>query len=590
MTNTHLQAAALATLGLAGCAGLGERPTSPARNVILIMTDDQGYGDFSFAGNPVIRTPNLDAMAARSARLATFYVSPVCTPTRAALMTGRHPQRTRAIDTWIGRAMMDPDETTIAEVLRGAGFATGIFGKWHLGDCYPMRAMDQGFEESLVHRGGGIGQPADPLGAEGKYTDPVLFHNGTRVQTQGYCTDVYFDAAISWMKKQHAKGRPFFTYLPTNAPHGPFHDVPETLRAEYEAMDLSPSRYPQDKGHPLPVKPSKNLPRIMAMIENVDQNIGKLFDALKEMGVTDDTIVIFLNDNGPNTRRFVRGYRGKKTEVYEGGVRSPLLAHWPGSLPTGTRNGPATAHYDVMPTILDACGVAQPKGVQMDGRSVLPVLGRFGKKLPDRTVFVQAHRGDIPVRYHNFMLRTQRYKLLNASGFRRELDLVEPRFELYDLLEDPFEQQNIADSQPDIVKRLRGEYEAWFTDVSTSRPDMDEPPPIHIGAKQAPTVVLTRQDWRRIGASGSWGGRSMGEWVIKVVRPGPYTVHVHGLKNSPATSAYLEIGSAGIRGKVTGRTCTFTDVELPVGEGRLRASLKDARGEVGAYQVIIESK
>ena len=151
-------------------------PTGP--NVVLVMTDDQGYGDFSAHGNPVLRTPHLDAMARRSARMQTFYVSPVCAPTRASLMTGRYSQRTRAIDTYIGRAMMEPEEETIAELLAASGWSTGMFGKWHLGDCYPMRPMDQGFDESLVHLGGGIGQPSDPEGGEGKYTDPILFHNG----------------------------------------------------------------------------------------------------------------------------------------------------------------------------------------------------------------------------------------------------------------------------------------------------------------------------------------------------------------------------------------------------------------------------
>ena len=170
-------------------------------NIVLIMTDDMGYGDLEFHGNTVIDTPNLDAMAKRSARLTNFYVSPVCAPTRASLMTGRFNYRTRCIDTYIGRAMMDTEEVTIAEILHNAGYATGIFGKWHLRDCYPMRPMDQGFEQSLVHRGGGIIQPSNPAGAEGKYTDPVLFRNGEAEQTKGYCTDVYYQNAISFINK-----------------------------------------------------------------------------------------------------------------------------------------------------------------------------------------------------------------------------------------------------------------------------------------------------------------------------------------------------------------------------------------------------
>ena len=189
---------------LLSCAVVEGAPDGP--NVIIVMTDDQGYGDFGFHGNPLIETPNLDAMASRSARMTSFYVSPVCTPTRANLMTGRYNHRTRAIDTWKGRAMLDPEEVTIAEIMRGAGYRTGIFGKWHLGDNYPVRAIDQGFGEALVHRSGGLAQSADHVDAPNRYTDAILWHNGRPVQTEGFCTDVFFDAALEWMTEQHENG------------------------------------------------------------------------------------------------------------------------------------------------------------------------------------------------------------------------------------------------------------------------------------------------------------------------------------------------------------------------------------------------
>jgi arylsulfatase/arylsulfatase A len=203
-------------------------------NVILIMTDDQGGWDCSIMGNPVMKTPNMDRLATHGVHMTRFYVSPVCTPTRACLITGRYNYRTRAIDTYVGRAMMEPQEVTIAEILRDAGYATGIFGKWHLGDNYPMRPMDQGFAESLVIRGGGIGQPTDPPGGEGKYTDPVLFHNGQQVQTKGYCTDVYFDNAMEFIEKNVDAHRNFFAYIPTNAPHVPLNDVPPDLYRKFK--------------------------------------------------------------------------------------------------------------------------------------------------------------------------------------------------------------------------------------------------------------------------------------------------------------------------------------------------------------------
>ena len=322
-------------LGLACGAGQppGDATGTERPNIVLVMTDDQGYGDFGFAGNPVLETPHLDALAARSATVERFYVSPVCTPTRASLMTGRYNYRTRAIDTYIGRAMMEPEEVTIAELLRDAGYATGIFGKWHLGDNYPLRTMDQGFEESLVHRGGGIGQPSDPPGGEGKYTDAVLFRNGQREETTGYCTDVYFDAAFDFMEQAAAEGRPFFAYVPTNAPHGPFHDVPEDWLEHYRQTDLTAAL-------PDPGQASEQvldrLARSYAMISNIDENVGRLTARLDELGLAENTLVVFLVDNGPDRGRYNAGLRGRKGTAFEGGIRSPLLARWPGRLPGGT--------------------------------------------------------------------------------------------------------------------------------------------------------------------------------------------------------------------------------------------------------------
>ncbi|MCP3914738.1 MAG: arylsulfatase [bacterium] len=559
----------------------GDRPP----NVVIVITDDQGLGDFGFAGNPLVDTPHLDALAADSARLETFYVSPVCAPTRAALMTGRYCQRTRAIDTYIGRAMMAPAERTLAEHLRDAGFATGIFGKWHLGDCYPMRAMDQGFEESLVHRGGGIGQPSDPEGGEGRYTDAVLFHQGERVETEGYCTDVYFDAALEWMRAEHSAGRPFFAYVATNAPHGPFHDVPEALLEQYRARDSSFARTPWPDGHALPAEhDADKLARIFAMITNIDDNVGKLQRGLEEMGAFDDTLVLFLVDNGPNTRRYVRGMRGRKGEVYEGGVRSPLLAHWPARLSAGVASDRIAAHVDVLPTVLDACGVDVPEGI--DGRSVLPLLERRDDRWPDRALFIQAHRGNLPVRYHNAMVRTQRWKLVNASGFGKEIDSVDPAFELYDMLADPLELEDLAGEQPRKVRELRAQYDAWFDDVmATSRFD---PPAIHIGADAARDVHLTRQDWRRTSDDSGWRQRSGGHWEAMIVDEGPYTVRVRFPKPG-VRKIELRLGAVALRSDVPESVTewTFERVRLRRGPARIEGRLEDGAGAFGPLQVIV---
>ena len=275
------------------------------------MTDDQGWAQLGYHGDPVLRTPHLDALAAESVEMTRFYVSPVCAPTRAALLTGRYNYRTGVVDTYIGRAMLEPSEVTIAEMLRDAGCRTGIFGKWHLGDNYPLRSVDQGFEESVVHRGGSIVQPSDPPGGS-DYFDPILFHNGVQRRFQSYVTDVVVDEAIRWIGA--GDGRPFFVYVPTNAPHSPYL-VPDTYREPYAAQGLS------DRDA-----------RIYGMITNIDDNVGRLVAHLDSQGLTEDTLVIFMTDNGPTTRLYHAGLRAQKGSVHENGVRVPFFVRWPARL------------------------------------------------------------------------------------------------------------------------------------------------------------------------------------------------------------------------------------------------------------------
>ena len=563
-----------------------ERP-----NIILIMTDDQGYGDFGFMGNPVIETPNINAMAARSARMTQFYVSPVCAPTRASLMTGRYNYRTRVVDTWLGRAMMEPDEVTIAERLAEAGYATGLFGKWHLGDNYPLRPQDQGFEEVLMHRGGGIGQPADPPEGEGKYTNPVLFRNGEKVKKEGYVTDIYFEEAMQWMEEASAREQPFFAYIATNAPHGPFHDVPEDTYQFYKERNLS-SASPQHAGVNVGEKADLDkLARIFAMITNVDENVGKLFSWLDRQELTEDTMVLFLVDNGPNTRRYVAGMRGKKSEVYEGGIRSPLLVHWPGRLEAGRASDRIAAHIDMAPTLLDAAGARQPDTLQMDGRSLLPLLQERDANWPDRTLFIQAHRGNQPVQYHNFMARSQRWKLVHPSGFGRHEPASErPDFELYDMHRDPMETRDVSGEHPDVVERLQEEYDAWFEDVSQTRPDNYAPPRITVGTPHENPVVLTRQDWRYEGAGGGWNRNARGFWLLRVAGEGPYDVRFRLRENAAAPgTARLEAGSKTYKESFEegAEGISFRGVELPTGAVHLEAVLEQGATSRGPHQVVV---
>lgn len=556
LRSTILGSAALTTALGASCA----KSKSTRPNVILIITDDQGYGDFGVKGNPLIRTPNIDALAQGGGEMTNYYVSPVCAPTRACLMTGRYNYRTRVVDTFVGRAMMDTDEVTVAEILNKAGYATGIFGKWHLGDNFPMRPQDQGFEEVLVHRGGGIGQPSDPPGGEGKYTDPVLFHNGERVEEKGYCTDIYFRNAVDWIKKQNQAGRSFFAYIPTNAPHGPFHDVPNELYEMYKKMNLESSQFPQTIGHKLPEQTDTDkLARIFAMITNIDENMGKLRGELERLGLADNTLILFMVDNGPNTRRYVAGMNGMKTWVYEGGVRSPLFAHLPGKIAAGHRNDRVVAHIDVMPTILEACGVKKPADLKIDGRSFWPLLTGKQVDWPDRYIVLQAHRGNRPLLYHNFMIRNQDWKLVHPSGFGSESFEGEPQFELYDLRNDPLEINNIIKERPDKAEELRRAYEKWFEDVSSTRPDNYEPPRIFIGTEYENPVVLTRQDWRHI-KDRPWAPRSNGVWKLYVAKSGTFDFRV---RFKPAEASGKIVLNAG-----------DLKLSLPVSKGQTTASFE----------------
>jgi arylsulfatase A-like enzyme len=583
--NSSLACASLAiNSSFAKHASVQERP-----NVILIMTDDQGYGDLGATGNPVIRTPNIDAMAKRSGSMANFYVSPVCSPTRACLMTGRYNYRTRVVDTWVGRSMMDPQETTIAEILRTGGYSTGIFGKWHLGDNYPMRSMDQGFDESLIHRGGGIGQPADPEGGEGKYTDAILFHNGEQVQTNGYCTDVYFDSAMKWIESQHKEKKNFFAYIPTNAPHGPFHDVPEEEYEYYKTQNLNNDQFPQNKGHKLPKKSDVDKrARIFAMIDNVDQNVGRLFKKLNELNLTDNTMVIFMVDNGPNGRRYVSGMRGMKTEVYEGGIRTPFFVHWPSRVEPGVISNRIAAHIDLLPTITDACGVSLPEKVKIDGRSLLPLFKKEVVEWSDRTIFIQAHRGNQPLAYHNFAARSQNWKLLHASGFGKESFEGDPKFELYDMVNDPLETTDLADKRPDVLADMRAQYERWFKDVSSTRPNNYAPPRITIGTEHDNPSVLTRQDWRHARGR-TWAKNSNGFWELYSAQKQEYNIRVTFTAKPVERELKLNIGKNEITKTIPANAseCSINSIAIPKGNTRLQAFIHEGSTTQGPWQIYI---
>jgi arylsulfatase/arylsulfatase A len=536
-------------------------------NIIIVMPDDMGYGDLGVTGNPVIRTPNLNRFASESAELTHFYVSPVCSPTRACLMTGRYNYRTRVIDTFKGRSMMDPDEVTLAEILKSAGYATGIFGKWHLGDNHPLRPQEQGFDEVLVHRGGGLAQPSEPIANGRRYTDPILFHNGREVRLRGYCTDIYFDAAMEFMEDASARGVPFFAYIPPNAPHGPFHDVPKDLLDYYQSVDLDSVLGDQKTD-----KHRDTVARVFAMVENIDQNLGRLDAFLEQHSLKHNTMVLFFTDNGPNTMRYVGPFRGMKAGVHEGGIRTCFYARWPGQFRAGQRADQIAAHIDLMPTLLEAAGVAAPAGIALDGRSVLPLLKGASNSWPDRTLFIQTHRGDRPIPEHHIAVRSQEWKLVHPTGFSRNALPDDVPFELYRIMDDPGERHNLAARYPERVAEMRQAYARWLSDVSRTREGNFEPPRIDIGVEAEPVVDLSIQDWRVPPGARGWGNR--GEWYVYIRDAGPYDLQIQFDHEPGVRALAVQVGTLRIPATLPdqARSVTVEDVTLPVGEATLRVN------------------
>lgn len=456
--------ALLAALMLAPLFALNAAEGKTARpNVVIFLTDDQGFGDLGYHGNLQVKTPQLDAFAREAVELADFHVSPVCSPTRASLMTGRYNFRTGVCDVFREATRMDPAEVTVAEILRSAGYATGLFGKWHLGDDPTRSPNAQGFDEVLTFPGASMR----------RYFDPLLIHNGTKEQVNGYCMDIFADAAVEFIRKNREK--PLFVYLATNLIHTPL-QVDEELAEPFLKLGLGP-----------------NTSKVYGMLESVDANFGKLRDALKELGLEENTLLLFASDNGPcsgsvPTNRFMAGLHGLKGTVYENGIRVPCFVRWPAGFPSPARVTRLTAHIDVLPTVLDACGVSTPAGVLIDGRSMLPLLRDPSADWSDRTLFFQWDSGQQPRRGHAWCAVTERWKLVQPVGMDapnqkhirdrytelcrlqgRGVRSIEgsPRFELYDLAADPGETKDAAAEQAAVVEKMKEQYEAWFDDVAS---------------------------------------------------------------------------------------------------------------------------
>jgi arylsulfatase A-like enzyme len=468
-----------------------------------------------------------------------------------------------------------------------AGYRTGIFGKWHLGDNYPMRAMDKGFQESLVLNGGGLAQPGDapdPADERGAYFNATLRHNGRWEKTDGYVSDVVTTAAMQFIQKH--RDQPFFVYLPFNCPHAP-HQVPDEYRRHYQGKDFSRAGFPQ-RGHPMAAKNDPDdLARVYGMIENIDDNVGRLLAQLDELKLAGNTIVVLFSDNGCQKHNgYNAGFQGWKGTTLEGGIHQFCFIRWPAQFQAGRQVDRIAAHIDLAPTLIDLCGVPKPARVKFDGVSLAPLLHGRQAAWPDRVLFLQWHRGDAPERYRAFAARSQDWKLVQPLGAGDKWD-GKTAFQLYDMAHDPLELHDLAAQEPERVAKLKTAYDAWFSDVTGAR-DYTVPARIFLGASQEDPVLLTRQDWR--GGGASWGPRGIGYWEVNVVARTSCEIKLRfdALKTDGA--ATLSCGSVSARQAVKAgeAECVFRNIQLPVGPARLEAGLVQGPAVLGVRYVEVK--
>jgi arylsulfatase len=469
----------------------GSRP-----NVIVILSDDQGYADYSCNGNPALQTPALDRLCRENISFSNFHVSPYCTPTRGQLMSGLDALHNKAATVGTGRNTMRRDIVTMPEVFRENGYRTGIFGKWHLGDNYPDRPMDRGFEKCVWFKGWGLLSESE---YDNDYYKTRYLDSITPVLSDKYCTDLWFDKAISWMDSMATSHQPFFAYIPTNAPHGPFY-APE---ADYQ--------YYRDK------VPDSSTAQFFGMLRDIDRNVARLQQWLEEKKLMDNTIVIYMNDNGGTggVDFYNAGMRGKKGENYDGGHRAACFMHWPGAHFGAPRTiGYAAEVQDLLPTFIDLLHLKTKGSPHFDGRSLGPVLkGQQGK---DRMFVVQYGGGVRPEQYFSCVVWNS-WRLVGKD-------------ELYDISRDSGQQHNVSSAFPEVLKKMRSFYDSWWENLEAG---IDQFVPIVVGAPQENPVVLTSDFW----ANGDYintqwkvaqvaGKAKGGVWHVNVERSGKYLVEL----------------------------------------------------------------
>ncbi len=565
-------------------------------NVVLVITDDQGYGDLGCHGNPVLKTPNLDQLYAESVRFTDYHVAPTCSPTRAALQSGHWTNRTGVWHTIMGRSMLRENEPTIGQVFSAAGYATGMFGKWHLGDNYPFRPEDRGYTEVLRHGGGGVGQTPDYW--DNAYFDGSYWHNGKPVPVEGYCSDVFFDYAKKFILASAAADQPFFAYIATNAPHGPNHAPTEFAEPYVSDYNVATAHF-------------------LGMIANIDDNVGRMRKFLADEGLADNTIFIFTTDNGTagGDKIFNAGMRGKKGSQYEGGHRVPFFLTWPNKgLNEGREMSQLCHAVDVLPTLIEMCGIPAPADVRFDGRSIKSLIE--GNPDPsvdwdERMLITDSQRVKDPIKWKSSSVMTSKWRLIDGK-------------ELYDIKSDPGQKVDVASAYPAEVRRLREFYDGWWEELL---PSFSDATAIYLGHENDNPARLTCHDWITIGSTPWNQGHirrgldredCMGYWNVYIARPGKYEIRLRRWpeETNAAINAGMEPGAdvPGVKAMRTAAGRQFDlstatveiagkelkasfdpdaieaviTTELPVGKTQLQATFHAADGSsVGAYYAYV---
>lgn len=531
-------------------------------------------------GNPWLKTPHLDSLYADGVRLEDYHVDPVCTPTRAALMTGRHSLRVGAWAVTEGRQLLNPDEVTMAQVFKQSGYRTGMFGKWHLGDTYPYAPQYRGFDDVVCHKAGGVGEIGNPTGND--YFDDSYFRNGVQEKFDGYCTDIFFRETLRFIDEN--KDQPFFVYLPLNAMHGPF-TVAENYWKRFSEMGMPETRS-----------------KFYGMVENFDETLGILLASLKEQQLEENTVVIFMGDNGSGGGvrpidghpGFSGGMRGWKGSTYEGGHRVACFVRWPGHFDSGRTVENLTKHHDWLPTLIEVCGLEAPKHVKFDGQSIVPLLAGKSSDWPDRTFFVARH-ADQPVPF-SAELKQQTYP--TRAILTERWRLVDD--ELYEIQKDPGQKNDVAREHPEVMTRLESAYSEWWSDVMSHEARFT---PFFVGASEQNPTKFTVRDWHPTEGGVIWKMELVedddlfvnGFWSLDVVQDGSYEVRLSRYPEDAeqpmgADKAVMEIGDSLMSSGVFPDEASVTfNVDLKKGPTLLKTRLRDAKSkkERGAYYISI---